>query len=453
MRRIAMACLLVVLGCGGSDDPPIDDPGPPEPGPATITLTNFNQPGEGITVVFHNPDGSIIATEQTDANGTASAVVPPDAMMTVLQPQPPAGVPIPNYLYTIVGVQPNDTFTTGFFDFTLPTVYQDISVTMPGLFEGATEYRVRWGCGSSSSADPNFNPVISTNSNCANNAGKITLFAEARDGSGNRLAHSFLDYTPVVATTLGAPPAAVLPAWQTAVTNATLSRDDTPPGSTGALAEAWLSHKGQTFIYQSLGTSPTILAQPNGFFDLATLIGVADFGSDISIFQENTAAPFTTQTVHLEERLAGRIPGMTITNTNPARPELEVFSTMDAANLDVATFCFTYGDLGQPASNAWQFLAPPGTTKLVVPELPAELASLTPNEDTFYQFQVATASGFSNVEGYDEIRKAARFDVASFDYYGNHELGQSVFAQFFTGGGVFATLGSPGTAYCMSAEI
>ncbi len=112
MGTIGRSALIALAACGGttavtSDAPPLPPPiDAIAPGPATLAITNAGAPVAGVQVWFQAADGNVIAETTTDATGTASAVVAPGAIVTVLGPFGGAGD-----LRTYVGVQPGDRLT------------------------------------------------------------------------------------------------------------------------------------------------------------------------------------------------------------------------------------------------------------------------------------------------------------------------------------------------------
>lgn len=113
---------LVLDGCGGcgddgkggrlADAPPLID-APQDmmvPQTVTLTVTNLGNPQPDVHVYFINPDGTVVATADTDATGSASAVVAAGASVTALKPFPTqlGGKVVPDEIRTFVGVKPGD---------------------------------------------------------------------------------------------------------------------------------------------------------------------------------------------------------------------------------------------------------------------------------------------------------------------------------------------------------
>jgi hypothetical protein len=156
MRRFLILPLALV-GCGddgnsgrladaptGSIDAPTDAAGQPD-APVTWTVTNSGLPVPGVRVHFLGSDDAMVATVNTEAAGTASAVVAAGGSVTALDPFLLAGGgTAPDDIRTFAGVVPGDHLVlTG----SLPL----ISFTRQGTaVPGAVAYDVVTSCGSGS---------------------------------------------------------------------------------------------------------------------------------------------------------------------------------------------------------------------------------------------------------------------------------------------------------------
>jgi len=82
---------------------------PDAPGtPVALTVTRNGAPVAGVHTYFLNADSSLVATVDTDAAGTASAVVEAGGSVTAIDPFAGAVVADGNDLRTFMGVQPGD---------------------------------------------------------------------------------------------------------------------------------------------------------------------------------------------------------------------------------------------------------------------------------------------------------------------------------------------------------
>jgi len=108
--------LLLALGsitaCTGIID--MDDSELPPPTDVQVTVRDGQSPQAGVLVIFQRADGT--ATEvTTDARGVAAAEVPDGASITVVRTYPvePGETPVPDEVYTYVGVKAGDRLALG----------------------------------------------------------------------------------------------------------------------------------------------------------------------------------------------------------------------------------------------------------------------------------------------------------------------------------------------------
>lgn len=126
MRKVGLLIALVGFGAACDEDNParhldagmVDSPmqmidAPVTPQPVTITVKSDGIGQEGVVVHFQNADSSLVATEMTDATGTASHLMNAGGYVTAIDPVPqqvPAGLPQgPSHdIRTFAGVKPGD---------------------------------------------------------------------------------------------------------------------------------------------------------------------------------------------------------------------------------------------------------------------------------------------------------------------------------------------------------
>lgn len=113
MRHPALLLALSsITACTGTID--MDDQPLPPPTDVQVTVRDGQSPQAGVLVVFQRADGT--ATEvTTDARGVAAAEVPDGASVTVVRTYPvaPGETPIPDEVYTYVGVKAGDRLALG----------------------------------------------------------------------------------------------------------------------------------------------------------------------------------------------------------------------------------------------------------------------------------------------------------------------------------------------------
>src|SRR5687768_1095190 len=104
--------LVVTLLAACGDDGGVNKlPDAPAPGMASVTVRIGRMPAANRTLYFQGPDGSEIATVQTDANGTASAIVEAGSSVTALDILDVRFNRPGRNVVTIMGVQPGDDLT------------------------------------------------------------------------------------------------------------------------------------------------------------------------------------------------------------------------------------------------------------------------------------------------------------------------------------------------------
>lgn len=115
--------------------------------PVTLTVVRNGVPQSGVHTYFLNADSSVVATLDTDASGTVTAVMAAGGSVTALNPFPPiaqAAVPLQdNELRTFLGVKPGDHLVLTHND------KLSVSVEAP-VDNGSIEYDLHTTCGGGS---------------------------------------------------------------------------------------------------------------------------------------------------------------------------------------------------------------------------------------------------------------------------------------------------------------
>jgi hypothetical protein len=194
-------------GCGDStaqtDATKIDAPSDARPVDAAVDATispvrlNANYNGSIVTaatVLFIDNTNTIVATQQTDTQGNASALLPTGGSVVVIVGNPPAlqGGPS-NVAFVFVGVKPGDQLG---LENRLPRPLNTVTktITIPAA-SGAANYQVRSSCSNgSTSANLTNDVLVSTDPSCASTG----FFVTALDNAFKPL-QSF--YAAAVATT------------------------------------------------------------------------------------------------------------------------------------------------------------------------------------------------------------------------------------------------------------
>ena len=116
----------------------------PEVSEVQIAATVDGDLAVGVPVLVHAMDGTLLFELETDEAGVALYTVPAETMVTVVFP---AGVSDPRQMVSLVGVAPGDSLemarpSSG----TSGEPSGSARITLPGPFEGATDYDVTLGC-------------------------------------------------------------------------------------------------------------------------------------------------------------------------------------------------------------------------------------------------------------------------------------------------------------------
>jgi hypothetical protein len=142
---------MILAGCGSSGGGKLPDAAPSDGNPSspvTLTVTLDGKPIAGVHTYFLDPDDAPIATVDTDATGTAQAMMPRGGSVTALDPFPQSTAALAladnNQLITIAGAKPGDHLVLG-------RTTGDVDVTLRAPIEAtADSYDVHTTCGSGS---------------------------------------------------------------------------------------------------------------------------------------------------------------------------------------------------------------------------------------------------------------------------------------------------------------
>ena len=159
----------------------------PAAGPITVIVTTATGPEPGVSVLFHDATGAVVATETTDANGSASEDA--DAGGGVQAITAVLGTQLSPSLVSIFAVEPGDVLTV--LDTTVPPAGSDDTVVAnaPGSAPASTtQYAAFAGpCGSS---DESSSVDLSLGVGCVA-GGSFPLLALAEDQNSSELAYAY----------------------------------------------------------------------------------------------------------------------------------------------------------------------------------------------------------------------------------------------------------------------
>lgn len=394
--------LVLAAGCPKSSD---SGDGDPASGVAAVTVTGAGSV-EGLEVVFHKPDGSVLAHVQTDASGRASANIESGGLVTVGRY---VSAPSARWeLTTIAGVQVGDELVLG-----RPSAGSSAgtaAIGFTGPASSATEYRVDVGCNAGvafSVGTPVSVPFYST---CGATLDALTI---AR-GAGSAL----VAWTTALDLSIsGIAPsqtaAATSAAWRTDFGSLALTLAN-PPAS-GATAAATLTPRRNGIRFSSSATSQTVTLAPPATANLS-LPFAQDFASsarlevrvthqsstDDSRFIDNGAA-FGARTLDLATALPPRVTGAQLVETSGVLSASWSLAAADAG-LDATTLSASWNDTA--GRHDWKVVMPPGVAQFAFPVLPAALAAYLPVGGTAPSWFEVTVDDVSTTAGYDAFRAA-----------------------------------------------
>lgn len=314
-----------------------------------------------MRVVFHDPDGNVISTITSTA-AEVRETVPSGSMITAL----PELVTQPYSLYTVVGVEPGETYD--FYGNTFQTFVMELA--LPGAYKGADFYTYDQGCGYNEViADPTMITPVTLLNYCTEKGLPLTLFAYAF-ADGVLLAHSIAEH---VVLDEASPRIAFAP-WETNVITAETSYSNN--GDPDSLIE--LTRAANLGGYYQIDF--------RGFFEPAATVTSThvsgDWGSIAGVSRTNDS-DYSERIEYLPDFAPRRFdvaadllpfPGLaTPTELDQPRPLVQwpaPTEPLDAIFIEL--------EMISP-SIFWTFTVPPNSTSLRVPALPAEYAVMEPH--------------------------------------------------------------------------
>jgi hypothetical protein len=419
-RSLAWVVVLTAAACGddGGSSPDAADhdavpadaevPDADPSGPVTITVTSEGNPIPGIDVLFSDPAGAEVSIQTTDAQGRATEVVLPGSAATIAV-MIPGGAGNGYAAISWLGVEPGDDLVWQ-FDPPQPTVYGDLSVTLPGAHGGATSYELHTGCGTFSVPDPGVPATGALMSDCLGSDTNIDVLAYALDSANQPIAYSHDTDVPAVS---GGTTSVTLGAWQTTFDPLTVTLTGAPAAATGAGLETTLFADGIGFAGPgggggfTAGTATLQSGYPTGFAErlvYSTFIQLGPNPEDgvgaLLVGHPDTPA---TDSRDLATLLLPAIGSATAAN---AQGRLEVGWTSSGA-FDAADGILVMSQWIDGADNhLWFLLAPPGATNpFQLPVLPDDLAAFRPTASSVFDVPSLFLLEADFIDGYPEFRE------------------------------------------------
>ena len=388
-------------------DVPVDSP----PQPVTMTVVTPTGPKQGITVVFEDATGTVLATVVTDATGKASHVVPAGSQVTVL-----IGSPTSPQITTIAGVAPGDMLTA--LDTTsaaAPTVSLDAVPTWTAD-AGAANYAVYAGASCwNTFMTP---PVTFTLSTACQQAGKFPLLVIAQNATFLPVGFTYQKGNSITTDDAGIAHASL--AGGTWTTTAPLTQTVQTSNSSGTLSGAIgfseiaggvplqtssflpspddAGAQGSAYIVHP-GYADAVQAEVN----VLTIVS----GASLAAIATQSAPPTTSGTTSLDvSTLLPSITNATVDSTTPAQPGMSWTSASSLAS--TAGFIVQIGwtastDAGT-VSGTWTIYAPPSATSVKAPALPSSATGWAPPTGASFAFPTLAAVKATFLPGYDAFR-------------------------------------------------
>lgn len=373
-------------------------------GLATITVTSGAMAIPGVDVVWYDPTGAVQEHEATNVTGSASEEILPGSALTLAIMAGPTPLTI-----TYIDIQPGDELVWSFGNDN-PTHISDLTVTMPGNFGGADNYRVFIGCNETQQNNGTV-PItgFEVYDTCLGSDTNIDVIAMAYNGD-DPVAYDHVTDLPVVmqGTTI-----ATMDAWQTTGDPLTFTLTNVPADVMGAGIETNPRVDGVSFIGPNSG----------GGVDMGEIEIITGYWSDVTIdpiqyvsfLGRGTMVDPEGVSILLGSRpgepsaishdLANLIPTITDVQAADASGQLEVSWTASdsLAGIDGTLVISTWTD---DATNkgAYVMIPPGATSPVVLPALPAALSAFRTSGTAVFGTPTLIALEADFFDGYDDFR-------------------------------------------------
>lgn len=386
---------------GSPDVPDTYDAGP---APVTVVVRNEFALESGVSVVFQDATGAVIATAMTDATGSAAMVVPDGSQVTAL-----VGTASAPSLTTVTQVAPGDVITIvdvtarGGFD-----AFVSIGAVPPSPPATTAEYVVQAGigCGNDFASTPG---QLEIRGACEA-AGHVPFLVIASDSTFTPLAYSYLKTFTLPgdagvgdadAGDAGTPNVAITLPWQTAMVNDTVSLTNAPTMGgvelTSAEVAAGVPYSTQQYVNFSSGDAGPVqstvahhVGYPDAIQDAVvqrTSKGSFSFGASLT---QSFAAPTADSTTTFD--LSTMLPAISATSldaTPSARPTVAwTAPTPLGKSGGFATFRWSTPTDGGFVAGTWTIVVPASATSVTAPALPSVLAAWAPTTASSWSDQV-----------------------------------------------------------------
>jgi len=400
------------------DDALIVDAGPS--GSATVKLVGVLGPLQGVPVIFHDSEGTVVDVVISDDSGTAQAIIGPGAMVTLADSGVEFSVSFggETKLYTVTGVNPGDTITFGVDSDPWQTVAQ-INVSLPGAFAGASLYAVSVGCGEASTSEPGTPIALEVPAACVRAGNLIDLLVIALDDGENILGYTSAVGFPI---NLGGVVGVNPPAWSTGMASTSLNLTNAPPSSTGAetkfglvsgVGEFIVDHSNGSFVGNSLALPHSY---PLGFasglrYLLCVFHSSGTQAENVSYILRRITGNVPSTIGHdLAIDVLAIISSALLGINTPSRPSVSfTVEDGDLATADGGIVVVQWMD-GGGGTFEWAIMIAPGTTIVTVPALPDLIGDLRPTAQSQYLPPRVAIFDADFIDNYDVFRTVFGFN-------------------------------------------
>jgi len=386
------------------------------PQAATVLVRGADgAPKAGVTVVFGDATGAVVATETTNAQGAVSRALTAGTQVTAI-----LGTELYPEIVTVLGAQNGDVLTAVEEKETSESRTVSITSVPGGAPDAATSLRAEIGpCRRAFIVPPT---TFTVDGRCMR-AGKFPLLLKAM--RTDELAYTHLKNNVVPPPDGGPINVAPTAAWLTDTTSQTVSASNAPPGGSLVLGLAEVTDGVPFLQAQNIGTPPD---GGVGFVTFPSHPGYASFvqreatsyrylgqsGIALRSIAARTATPTASSVVnHDLAQLLPEITAATLDTATPARPSTTFTTAGTTAGADVIVYRVRWEHArdGGTQRGRWTIVGPPTTTTFTCPALPAASASWGPQAGA--TFTTPPFVGFFDatfLSGYD----AARGQAAAF---------------------------------------
>ena len=401
-------------------DSAIDAPIDAGPKPVTVNVLKRGVPISGVTIVFGDASGAILATATTDAAGSASQFVSAGSQVTAVF----GTIEAPQFV-TVLGVKPGDVLVAndGSSDLGLPNLVSIDSIPANPPAETG-QYTVNAGmCGIPFGAPP---AQLYLAPECEN-SGKFPLLIVASDTNATPLGYTFMKDVSLTPDG-GVPDSGVLSVaatgtWSTTTLTQTLTASHTPVPDGGSIfaSLAFSEVAGGVAFGTSQAFNGADLDGGVQSDDFQAHPGYPDFVQGEGTLRTDRAngvayqaiarrRPTPTATAIDAFDFAQVLPELltaTVDSTAPARPVAAWTSTGSLAAADGVVLQMRWSVPQFNGTGLWTIVAPPDATTVKAPEMPASLSGWLPATDTVASTPTIAIVEATFITGYDQLRANA----------------------------------------------